>query len=552
MARPLSKAAVQLLATTVTTWLVFTWLGGRNHLLYIWPLTAIQLSILLADWHDRRDRLAQLIACVAGELLASRLVGMPFWTGAAMTAVQTIETGCSAALLSRKIVRFDDLKKRENVVRFGLIAIGIPLLAVALIAKPVSGLTHQPVLGTWLIVAPSDVLGFAILLPPLLFLRSGEYRSFHKLRRHFRAGIPVLLIFVATVVLIFSQNSKPLVSLIFPPMMAVLFVLGLEGGAFASLVVTVIGSWATAHGHGPVWITPGSSPLVRNLVLQAFLGAVVSVALPIGALLDERRQAERTAREAQSIYSTLIDNADDMIILSTLDGSRRFVSPAVAKVTGWRPAEYLTMGQLGAMHPMDRDHAKTIVDSLAAGKLQHTLRYRILCKDKQFRWVEATVQGYSNPDTGVVAGYVATVRDISAMVENEALWMAEKATLARENHQLAELASTDELTGIPNRRTFNRALDREGARQSRSSTSLSLLMIDVDFFKKYNDLYGHMAGDRCLKQLAQSTASQYGKSLRSRGACRWRGVRHPPARSRRDGSAAGRRGNSEENTRSRN
>lgn len=512
MARHFFKTAAQFLATALTMWFVFTWLGARNHFLSIWPLTAVQLSLLLGEWSSRRDRVAQLIACAGGELLAASLLGMPFWIGAAMTAVQTMETGFSAALLTPAVVRFDDLKKRENVVRFGLIAFSLPLAAVALVARPVSALTHQSAITTWLLVAPSDVLGVAILLPPLLFLFSGEYRSISRLRPHFKAGIPVLLVFLGAVILIFTQNSKPFVSLLFPPMMAVLFVLGLEGGAFASLAVALIGSWATAHGRGPVWMTPGTSLMDRTLVLQVFLGAVVSVALPIGALLDQRRQAERAAREAQSIYSTLIENADDMIILSTLDGARRFVSPGVARVTGWSAAEYLALGHLGAMHPKDRDHAQTIIESLAAGKLQHVLRYRILCNDRNFRWVEASVHGYSDPASGRVAGYVATVRDISTMVENEAAWIAERASLARENHQLAELASRDELTGIANRRSFNRALDLEAARQSRSAKPLSLLMIDVDHFKKYNDLYGHPRGDLCLRQLAKVLQSSVGRA----------------------------------------
>jgi PAS domain-containing protein len=99
--------------------------------------------------------------------------------------------------------------------------------------------------------------------------------------------------------------------------------------------VAIIASWATAHGHGPVWLMKAATPEDRTILLQVFLGMVAAVALPVGSLLDERREAERRAQEGQSIYSTLIDNAEDMIILSTLDGARWFVSPAVEKITGW-------------------------------------------------------------------------------------------------------------------------------------------------------------------------------------------------------------------------
>jgi diguanylate cyclase (GGDEF)-like protein len=65
------------------------------------------------------------------------------------------------------------------------------------------------------------------------------------------------------------------------------------------------------------------------------------------------------------------------------------------------------------------------------------------------------------------------------------------------------LASTDGLTGIANRRAFNERLRAEWARAGRSRKSLSLVILDLDFFKQYNDHYGHVMGDECLKQVAR-------------------------------------------------
>ncbi len=69
--------------------------------------------------------------------------------------------------------------------------------------------------------------------------------------------------------------------------------------------------------------------------------------------------------------------------------------------------------------------------------------------------------------------------------------------------QLREVAATDGLTGLANRRSFDEALQREWARAQRSGRPLALLMLDVDHFKAYNDHYGHPAGDDCLRQVAQ-------------------------------------------------
>ncbi|NNM51206.1 MAG: diguanylate cyclase, partial [Pseudomonadales bacterium] len=70
--------------------------------------------------------------------------------------------------------------------------------------------------------------------------------------------------------------------------------------------------------------------------------------------------------------------------------------------------------------------------------------------------------------------------------------------------QLEILTSTDGLTHIANRRSFDAALEQEWNRQQRAETPLSLIMLDVDNFKKYNDHYGHQQGDECLRQIART------------------------------------------------
>jgi diguanylate cyclase (GGDEF)-like protein len=146
---------------------------------------------------------------------------------------------------------------------------------------------------------------------------------------------------------------------------------------------------------------------------------------------------------------------------------------------------------------------------------------------------------YWSPIDGVkrLAGYqrnhVYPVVVMSAVSQDEALanWMEEFQIrslgvtvlvgiigmlgwrLARELHrreqveaELAVLAATDGLTGLANRRTFDNRLETEWLRASRDGTSLSLLLIDVDQFKAYNDIYGHQQGDECLRKVAQVIA----------------------------------------------
>lgn len=70
--------------------------------------------------------------------------------------------------------------------------------------------------------------------------------------------------------------------------------------------------------------------------------------------------------------------------------------------------------------------------------------------------------------------------------------------------QLQQLATLDSLTQIANRRRFDEYLEQEWRRMAREGAPLSLILCDVDFFKNYNDTYGHQAGDNCLQQVVKA------------------------------------------------
>jgi diguanylate cyclase (GGDEF)-like protein len=82
-----------------------------------------------------------------------------------------------------------------------------------------------------------------------------------------------------------------------------------------------------------------------------------------------------------------------------------------------------------------------------------------------------------------------------------------EADLRKAQEALELIATHDSLTGLANRRLFERALDIEFGRGARQSSPLSLIMLDIDFFKRYNDTYGHVAGDHCLAEVARALKS---------------------------------------------
>ncbi|MCB2039538.1 MAG: GGDEF domain-containing protein [Rhodoferax sp.] len=98
----------------------------------------------------------------------------------------------------------------------------------------------------------------------------------------------------------------------------------------------------------------------------------------------------------------------------------------------------------------------------------------------------------------------------------------ERDQLARAQHmasaaheKLARQSATDGLTGITNRRRFDEILQVEWLRAARAHTSMSLLIVDIDHFKRFNDHYGHVAGDECLRRVAHVLQT----SVRRAGEC---------------------------------
>ncbi len=97
---------------------------------------------------------------------------------------------------------------------------------------------------------------------------------------------------------------------------------------------------------------------------------------------------------------------------------------------------------------------------------------------------------------GKVTGVVESFQDITKRKRSE-------EALKKFNHKLENLSKTDGLTEIANRRHFDEVLTQEHARHVRSGEKLSLILLDIDHFKLFNDYYGHVNGDKCLKQIAQ-------------------------------------------------
>lgn len=131
----------------------------------------------------------------------------------------------------------------------------------------------------------------------------------------------------------------------------------------------------------------------------------------------------------------------------------------------------------------------------------------VMSKDEDLaRGIEAGGDDYLMKPVGRVV-VQAKVRAMYRLVQMQRALVKMTDQLNEANQELHRLSMTDGLTGIANRRLFNETLVREWRRCLRLKKPMSVVMLDVDFFKKYNDRYGHQAGDDCLKAAAKEVAS---------------------------------------------
>ena len=234
----------------------------------------------------------------------------------------------------------------------------------------------------------------------------------------------------------------------------------------------------------------------KTAIIGVALAARCAVAVALGTKLA--RQLQRTARterllsDSEAEYRLLADNARDVIMRLDPSLRRVYVSPASRAVLGYEPEELIGRSPQEIVHPDDWPTVAALVLSAREGRSDVEAIYRLRRRDGRIVWVEGRY-GRLPGDRG----YIAVLRDVTLRKRAE-----ERA--AALHAELAHLAHNDGLTGLANRRRFDEVLDAEWRRAARDGAPISLLLIDVDRFKLFNDRYGHQGGDACLRAVAEA------------------------------------------------
>jgi PAS domain S-box-containing protein len=373
-----------------------------------------------------------------------------------------LEVLVAALLLYRVISPAPDLtrsKQLASLLLYGVILAPALALASTLVSFCITGHYAVPNLQSFQRWFTADALGIAIVTP--------LYLSFHR-RRQFadRSPLEVAALFAllgADTAVVFAVKQYPLLFLILPCLLFLGMRLRLAGSGMGLLLVAIIGGVFTSHGYGPLFLIPNMTNAGRAFLLQFFIASTMLALYVVELMLSESNRLQLHLQASETRFRILAEASRDIIVLTDLSGTRRYVSPAVFELLGWRPEELLGETYHQVVHPDDLSDLESLFQECRSGRRSNTFSYRCRRKDGAYLWMEANIRLYNDATTGEPLGFVNVVRDISSR-------KAAEEELHHAFHLFENLASIDGLTGLANRRRLDETLDAEWRRAIREHT----------------------------------------------------------------------------------
>lgn len=188
----------------------------------------------------------------------------------------------------------------------------------------------------------------------------------------------------------------------------------------------------------------------------------------------------------------------DLHAIQSMDGVVLQINQSFQRIMGWTNEDLKGRTHFHLLHPEDLESSLKEFEQLNEGVSHLSIQNRCRCADGTYKFFSWTA--FPDLESGRI--YV-TGRDITNIIESNQKISKLASDLEEANNKLLEQASTDPLTKLKNRRSFDEEVNHLIHLGERQEKSISLMMIDVDFFKDYNDKFGHPAGDRVLIQLAE-------------------------------------------------
>ncbi|WP_332852161.1 sensor domain-containing diguanylate cyclase [Duganella sp. S19_KUP01_CR8] len=208
--------------------------------------------------------------------------------------------------------------------------------------------------------------------------------------------------------------------------------------------------------------------------------------------------SEAVANTDPLVYRTLLESTRAIpwrIDWATMSFS--YIGPQIEQLLGWKQSSWLSANDW-AQRIHEEDRQKTVDFCIAQSQkgVDHEADYRALTADGDYVWIRDVVHVMRRAD-GSVEALVGFMFDITERKQAE-------DKILQLQRELEVLSYRDSLTGVANRRMFDTLYPVEWAKAHATGEPLSLVVIDIDYFKQYNDHYGHVQGDECLRRVAQA------------------------------------------------
>lgn len=217
----------------------------------------------------------------------------------------------------------------------------------------------------------------------------------------------------------------------------------------------------------------------------------------------EREQAEQAWQESQRFIQGIVDASTNILYIDSFaDGSNFYVNRWIENVLGYEPYEMQRLGDRyleKLVHADDKNlmiKQRRKLSTIKDGEVVEN-EYRFRHRQGSWRWLLCRETVFQRDSEGRPAQIFGTATDITNRKRAE-------VALRNFNQELERLAKMDGLTQVANRRSFDEYIERVWRNVSPTQSSLSLILCDIDYFKRFNDTYGHQAGDLCLKQVAKA------------------------------------------------
>ncbi len=180
-----------------------------------------------------------------------------------------------------------------------------------------------------------------------------------------------------------------------------------------------------------------------------------------------------------------------------------YANPAFEAMSGFSLQETLGQDYLFLNSPQtDNTELSTISTSLAYGQSCRVVLSNIR-KSGQVFWNDTTLSAVPDKD-GNICYFISVQKDISNEVQSQKIITEQITALENTKSRLEGLVRTDPLTGLYNKRYFELQFPTQYSIAKRNNDCITAFMVDIDYFKQYNDHYGHLQGDKCLKGVAQA------------------------------------------------